>query len=168
MSEEAQFPIIDILQFDQNQRMQFQSGELPRKWYKEYPSIFDEDDLRLAFSRPTYHFFEWLGAICLYQRSGYLSLIEQYQFKNHKHKQAILSRLNFPGLKKAMEYQLRINKTQAPDLLVYKPDYSDWFFCEVKGRDDPLSQQQRNHFTVLSEISGKPIYLIIFKVSKIS
>lgn len=109
-------------------------------------------------------FFEWLGAIVLYQRRGYLSLVEQYQFKKHKHKQSILSQLNFPGLQKAMEYQRRINKTQAPDLLAYKPDYSDWFFCEVKGGKDYLRQTQKDHYIKLSELSGKPIYLLEFKV----
>ena len=67
-----------------------------------------------------------------------------------------------------MEYQQRINKVQAPDLLVYAPDYSDWFFCEVKGGSDHLRQAQKDHFIVLSELSGKPIYLVKFKVRKIS
>ena len=100
MNEESHFKLIDILQFDQNQLIQFQSGGLPREWNRKYPNIFDEDDLRLALSQPKNHFFEWLGAIVLYQRCGYLSLLEKYQFKNHKHKQTVLAQLSFPSLQK--------------------------------------------------------------------
>ena len=168
MNNELLLQELGTFHFDQNQRIQFRSGELSREWKRKYPNSFDEDDLRLALSQPKNHFFEWLGAVVINQKYGFLSLVEQYQFKKHKHKQEILGQLNFPGLQKGMEYQRRINRVQAPDLLVYAPDYSDWFFCEVKGGFDYLRQTQKDHFLALSQLSGKPIYQVNFKTRIIS
>jgi len=50
--------------------------------------------------------------------------------------------------------------------LVYKPDFSDWFFCEVKGGKDRLREEQKNRFEILSALSGKPIYLIKINPTK--
>lgn len=53
--------------------------------------------------------------------------------------------------------------TQAPDLLMYAPDYSDWFFCEVKGPGDRWQPGQPEKFASIAEASGKPIWLLQFK-----
>ena len=129
-------------------RQSFQSGELAREWQTEYPELFDNDDLRLALSQPSNHFYEWAGAIYLYEEIGYFSLVEKYQYKNHKHKQSIMEKLDFDDLRKALDYQRLKNKVQLPDLLVYKPDFSDWFFCEIKGGTDRLRKEQELHFEI--------------------
>ncbi len=157
--------LLATFEIDATLRDRFRFGELPREWQGKYPDIFDDDDLRLALSQPNNHFYEWAGAIHFYEKQGYLSLLEKYQFKNHKRKLSILKRLEFDNLQKALEYQRLKKSMQVPDLLVYKPDFSDWFFCEVKGGADRLRKVQESHFEILSALSGKPIYLI--KISPI-
>ncbi len=78
-----------------HQRTRFKSGDLWREWAHRYPEIFDEDDQRLAQSQGPlgYHFFEWQAAVLLYQEMGYLSLVEKYQFKNHKRKQEVFHQI---------------------------------------------------------------------------
>jgi hypothetical protein len=76
----------------------FVSGELWRQWTKEYPQIFDEQDIQLAISQAgpkmRYHFHEWLAAVLIFHTYGYLSLIEQYEFKAaHERKQAVMKLL---------------------------------------------------------------------------
>jgi len=51
-------------------------------------------------------------------------------------------------------------KAQCPDLLCFKPDYTDWFFCEVKGPTDKLRDEQREYFSLISSVSKKPIQVI--------
>ncbi|MFH1628030.1 MAG: hypothetical protein ABIE47_04825, partial [Pseudomonadota bacterium] len=73
----------------------FRSKDLVLDWAKSYPMLFDEDDLRIAENQAHmgYHFYEWLAAVLIYHTYGYLSLVEQYEFKSHKHKQQIFQRL---------------------------------------------------------------------------
>ena len=147
----------------------FKTGELVEEWYNKYPSIFDERDASIARNQASlgYHFFEWLAAIILYQTFGFYCLVEQYEFKAHKRKREILRMLLSEDL-----FNLAINHTkhfpgvQGPDLFVYSPDYSEWFFCEVKGPGDRLSNVQVRYFNALSEITQKPIHIIRFKHHK--
>jgi len=155
--------LLATFEIDGTLRDTFRSGELPREWQVKYPDIFDDDDLRLALSQPNNHFYEWAGAIHLYEKRGYLSLLEKYQFKNHKRKASILQKLDFDNLRKALEYQRLKKSMQTPDLLAYKPDFSDWFFCEIKGGLDRLREEQVKHFETISSISGKSVYLIKIK-----
>ena len=148
------------LQVDENLRKKFQSSELAKDWRAKYPEIFDDDDLRLALSQPKNHFYEWFAAIYLFEEMGYYSLIEKYQYKNHKQKQSIVKKLDFEDLRKVMDYQHWKNQIQLPDLLAYRSDFSDWFFCEVKGGSDRLRLEQEEQFELFSSLSGKPIYLI--------
>lgn len=54
---------------------------LHEEWARKYPLLFTEEDVRLAASdEAKYHFYEWCGAIHLFERYGYLSLVEQYIF----------------------------------------------------------------------------------------
>ena len=48
-------------------------------------------------------------------------------------------------------------ESQCPDLALYLPDFSDWFFCEVKGPTDRLSPAQKRYFSRLEDVSGKPV-----------
>ena len=89
--------------------------------------------------------------------------MEKYQYKNHPHKQSIVKKLDFEDLRRVMDYQRLNDQVQLPDLLVYKPDFSDWFFCEVKGGTDRLRSVQEEQFNIFSELSKKPIYMIEIK-----
>ena len=158
--------LLATLDVDETLRKKFQSGELAKEWREKKPQLFYEDDLRLAFFQPINHFFEWFAAIYLFEEKGYFSLIEKYQYKNHPEKQSIVKKLEFEDLRRVMDYQRLKNQVQLPDLLVYKPDFSDWFFCEVKGGTDKLRPEQEEEFRIFSELSKKPIYMIEIKPIK--
>ena len=155
-------------QVQRSQRDRFTSGELWAQWARDYPSIFDQDDVRLARSQAHlgYHFYEWLAAVLLYHSCGYLSLVEQYQFKNHRRKHELLQRLVLPSVLEFISDRTAHGGVQCPDLLVYKPDLSDWFFCEVKGPGDKLSLQQEEYFGELAQQSGRQIRLVRFRMQR--
>lgn len=154
--------------YSEDQRQQFRANELWREWAGKYPDIFDKDDLRLAKSQASrgYHFYEWLAAILIYQASGHLSLVEKYGFSNHRRKREILNILISPSLMTKITYKPRSHqpkRVQNPDLLVYAPDLSDWYFCEVKGKNDRLRPEQEEYFTDLQSATGRPVYIAVFK-----
>jgi hypothetical protein len=116
-----------------SQRARWQSGHLALEWRTRFPDLFDDDDLRIATSQPRSHFYEWLGAIVLHHATGYLSLVEKYEFAAHPRKQEIVAQLLPHPVREALRDRNE-GRAQAPDLLMYAADHSDWFFCEVKGR----------------------------------
>jgi hypothetical protein len=160
---------IGVVEFHPSQWERFTSGQLWQDWAKSFPDIFDEMDVQIARNQAPppmrYHFFEWLAAVVLYQTTGYLSLVEQYEFPSHQRKRTILQRVVPPDLLEFItDHSIPYGHVQCPDLLVYSPDFSDWFFCEVKGPRDTLSQPQRQFFHALAERSGKQIAILRFKV----
>jgi hypothetical protein len=150
--------------YDPAERQWFRSGRLWEAWYQRYPRIFDSDDLRLASNQAElgYHFFEWLAAIQVFRNTGYLSLVEKYQFDNHPQKKEVLKKLASTELHKAIQYCKTKKGVQCPDLLAYSVDCSDWQFYEVKGDEDRISKCQREQFQTLLEITKKPVRLIRF------
>ena len=140
---------------------QFRAGTLVKRWADMYPMLFDPDDVRIAENQAGagYHFFEWLVAVQLYHAQGLLSLVEQYQFANHTTKSAKVEALAPPEVRDFMISHPEFGGHQCPDLLAYRPDMSDWFFCEVKGPSDSLSEGQARFFDALSQLSGKPVRL---------
>jgi hypothetical protein len=154
-------------EFNPRQREEFIFGDLAHDWQQRYPKIFDKDDLRLAESqrRLHCHFFEWLAAILLFEKTGYWSLVEQYQFHNHKRKQTVLQKIDSCDLFEAIALP---GKAQCPDLLVYAPDFSEWYFCEVKGPSDKIRKNQVLHFQKLAELTGKPVRLIRFRATYVN
>ena len=150
---------IASIEYTESQRDRFRSGELVRIWARQYPKIFDKDDIRITRKQPNYHFFEWLAAITIYNSTGYLSLIEKYEFKNHEKKQRILKKL----MTNEQVVQIYLHGAQCPDLLAYASDYKEWFFCEVKGSRDKLRKEQISYFEELYKLTGKRTYVIEFK-----
>lgn len=152
------------------QRERFLDGELRETWFKMYhPGIFDTDDLQMARNQASpqrYHFYEWLAAIQIFQSTGYLSLVEKYQFEPHVRKQEIFKQVTATQYDDFMTCKKKYGRQQFPDLLVYAPDYSDWYFCEVKGHTDKLSEKQEKFFAELVELSGKPIRLVKYRLKK--
>jgi hypothetical protein len=68
--------------------------------------------------------------------------VEKYTAENHPRKKKILPTiLNHDQIK-----YLVIHPTGQPDLLVYLPDGSDFFFIEVKGGKDCLTEKRKNVF----------------------
>lgn len=137
------------------------------QWAAQYPEVFDQRDLELAnhvTNTANYHFFEWLAAIQIHQSTGYLSLIEKWGQKNaHKRKYDLVNQLFdlscflLEGPRFGLSFALK-----GPDLVVYKPDLSDYFFVECKGGKDKLSPEQIQSFQILQQYSGKPVYLYEF------
>jgi hypothetical protein len=155
--------------YGKRQRDRFRKRELLDEWYKLYPQIFDEDDYRITLKQPRGHFFEWLSAILIFQSTGYLSLVEKYQFRNNKRKGDILKMFVASGQISSELYDLMINRkkygfgnSQCPDLFVYLPDGSDWHFCEAKGAD-AITPSQMKYFERLSKVSRKKVQLIKYR-----
>jgi hypothetical protein len=145
---------------------QFKKGNLSKEWYKKYPFLFDDMDIKLADNQAIngYHFVEWLAAVLIWESTGFLSLVEKYQFKPHKRKQTLLSKLvTAPVYNLISNHSERFGNVQCPDLFVYSPDHSEWFFCEVKGPHDKVRSSQRIFFEELSKLSNKEIRLVKFK-----
>jgi hypothetical protein len=153
---------IATIEYTEPQRDRFRSGELVRVWATQYSNIFDKDDIRITSKQPNYHFFEWLAAITIYNSTGYLSLVEKYEFQNHKNKQRVLRKL----MTNDAIAQIYLHGAQCPDLLAYSPDYKNWFFCEVKGPRDKLRKEQVRYFEKLYKATGKRTYLIEFREKK--
>lgn len=153
------------LPVSKSQFKQFKAGNLWRQWAAQYPELFDADDVRVAQSQAArgYHFHEWLAALVVYQSVGYLSLIESYEFKVQKRKQQILHQLLPESVRAVIAEITAMGRAQCPDLLCYKPDLSDWFFCEVKGPKDTSRPTQEECFHHLVEASGKKIRLFEFE-----
>lgn len=146
--------------FTEEQRKRFRSGELVKEWARIYKEIFDKDDKRITSKQHSYHFFEWLAAIVIYNSTGYLSLVEKYRCKNHPRKQKILHKL-FSD--ETVFAKICRGGVQNPDLLCYRRDFKDCFFCEVKGLRDQIRLVQNERFRELERVTGKEIYLIELK-----
>ncbi len=152
--------MIDIeFPFHSLQRERFRSGELVKEWSLKYPQLFDDHDVRIANNQLHYHFFEWLGAVLIYESTGSLSLIEKYETKLHKRKFETFKEV-VPT--RVFDYVLN-NRTGVPDLFVYSPDKRDWFFCEVKGLTDRLQPIQIKRIKELENLSQKQVKVLMFK-----
>lgn len=102
-----------------------------------------------------YHFFEWLGAIILYEATGYVSLIEKYLSANHKRKQALWNRVRARGIRDIA------CENGWPDLFAFSPDHRDWLFCETKGTDK-LGEGQIACMNAIHSVSGKRVLALRF------
>jgi hypothetical protein len=103
-----------------------------------------------------------LGAVLLYESMGYLSLIEKYETPGHVRKFELFKDMVGPKLFD----DIRGDRVGSPDLFVFAPDRSDWFFCEVKGAADVLRDCQLRRFRRLFDITGKRVYVLSLKKRK--
>ena len=158
------FVQISAFEYRSEQRRRFASGKLRRDWFRLYSHLFDEDDFRRAENRSNRYFYEWLGAIVLYHSTGFFSLVTKYQHDSRK--RALLPKIVSPSVVDVLNDRATWGKAQGPDLLMYAPDYSDWFFCEAKGPNDRISSLQRAYFKELFKVSGKRIRLLEFRQSR--
>ena len=149
----------------ESQRELFKSGQLWKLWYEQYPNLFDDKQLQWAHGQAKYgyHFFEWMGKILLHTATGYLPMGgNEYRIRPQNRKTQQLEKTVSPEALDLIEHCLAIYHCQAPDLLMYAPDYSDYFFCEVKGNSDRLSQAQLKFYLDLQSTTGKPVYILYF------
>lgn len=142
----------------------FRKGNLVEEWSRMYPMLFDAQDTQIALNQRHlgYHYHEWLAAILLYHTKGLLSLVEAYAYKSHRLKRKILETLITGEALDFIASRGISSVTQCPDLLLYTPDRSEWFFCEVKGPRDKLQETQIDLFQELERVSGKRINVVHF------
>ena len=155
---------IGPLEVDRARQRAWRAGRLQYLWAAAYPQLFDENDVRLATNgggHASYHFVEWLGAIVMHHMTGYHALIAKYQLPSHKRKQSIVRELGLDEL--LLRKHGVFGGTHGPDLLMYAPDRSAYFFCEVKGPGDDISSRQRAYFLHLESETCKPIRILRFR-----
>lgn len=142
--------------------------DLPYQWKRQYPMLFDKNDIELVRGGPTnkgqpnLHFVEWFVAIYYFHTRGYYSLVEKYYEKKPKQKIQVLKELSEYHKVNLHEYFNKKRKrwTQPPDLLIYKQDRKKiMFFVEVKDKDtnDKLHDKQKEYFLRLSKKLGVPV-----------
>lgn len=138
------------------ERERFRAGELRAEWATSYPGIFDKHELRTVINQTGGHFVEWFAAVHLFETTGWLSLIESYQFKVQTWKRSVVKQLGAESLLTFFDtqYHKGFGRKHAPDLLVYAPDFSDFYFCEVKGPRDKLRPVQIEYFKAVSDAAG--------------
>jgi VRR-NUC domain len=148
-----------------------ENSPLPARWRKQYPQLFDDDDLRHAQGRqPLGHFCEWVTAIHLYERDGSRSLVEKYDtFSNHFHnhrrkghrrKVAEYERVVPQDQREALHEICSEFRVQLPDLLVIASDGSSFSFVEVKGPGDRLSVKNADSHEKIGELLGVPVEIV--------
>ena len=154
--------VLGTFTYSQEERQRFRTAFLWQKWARLYPALFDADDCRIAKTqaRLGYHFFEWLAAIRIYETTGYLSLVEKYEFKAHQRKHLIAKKLLPSNVQEILSHRNRQCRVQCPDLLAYAANFSDWYFCEVKADKDFLRKEQLEFFEKLAAATGKQVSLI--------
>ena len=138
-------------------KQEWTSGKLLIKWKREYPDLFDEEDLRIALSQPQFHFYEWIAALH-YFGLGFNVLIEQYIYQPHKRKLGLLEKLIGTEGINFLRSQIKTNRTQPPDLFVYKD--KKFFFVEVKGPRDKLQENQKGFFSGIEKYFKTEIVLL--------
>jgi hypothetical protein len=161
-------------------------GDLAEQWEakfkEELPLFFDTAGAWFVEHQGReplgYGLYETLAGIVLYQSTGYLPLSSSYDFRF-----SVSAKQITEGRRVAAdeEEKLRIVETlfsekeldvirdhsegltQPPDLLMYAPGCSDWFFCEAKGPTDRLSEGQVRKFTQIAEATRKPVRVFGFE-----
>lgn len=91
--------------------------------------LFDDDDYRIATNQPDYHFFEWLGAIKIFEDLGWMSLVENYQFKNHPRQREVFKSFVSDEIFHIITTSM-ISNNQGPDLFVFSLKKMIGFFVK--------------------------------------
>lgn len=147
--------------FSRGERERFTAGHLIRQWAAKFPFLFDDQDVDRALASQTKgrgRFFEWAAAVRLFEARGYHCLVKDYASPLDPRKQELVRQL--AGEELAGSLTDATGKALFPDLLVYTPDHSEWFFCEVKAPGDVVRKAEETAFPALAEKTLKPIYLV--------
>lgn len=137
-------------------------------WQREYPFLFDVRDASLASDYQgrgvSPHFLQWYAAIKMFEVLGYYSLNEKYESPEHAAKHGMLRKL---VSEEAFHFIVNPHPVYGaglcPELLLYKPDFSDWCFCTVLGPKDTIQYEQARYWQQLIAITGKKIMQVCLK-----
>ena len=148
------------------QRELYKAGVVWKKWLKDYPDLFDKKDKQLFENQAVFGFgfVEFLSVIFIHNATGYIPLLGSYGWKTQADKNALVREMVSNETWDLIMNQ-KSHHSQPPDLFVYSPDKSNYFFCEVKGPGDRLRETQMQYFMLLQEVSGKPVYTIKYKLA---
>ena len=179
MPEESLVETQDIIDCPRQLRDEWRSpdSDLPQRWRRTYPAVFDDDDLKLAQGkqRKINHFSEWFVAIYLFERDGSRSLVEKYDTyeipslghlrRGHQRKVAEYQRVVPPSVRHQLFKICANNKVQLPDLLVIAVDDDGFSFVEVKGPGDGTvnRENQRRSRQAIRDL-GVPVEVIAVRL----
>lgn len=138
----------------------WRSGEIAGSWHVEYPLLFKDSDWRTIRNQYAlgYHFGEWFSARHFWN-AGHRVLIEKYVFPgSHREDFAIAERLL--GKEALLYLKGKARQCQPPDLLVYLPDFSSFFFAEIKLESDVLREEQRVYFDEVEKLCGCEVWIV--------
>lgn len=141
---------------------------LASQWRKQYPNIFDDDDLRITRRgrQRKLHFCEWFAAIHLFHRDGAQSLVQKYVYERaHPTKYAKFLRLLGSERLDVLDAICERLHVQPPDLFVYQPDAPRFGFAEVKGPGDKLSGGQIQSHRQIAHEMRLPVEIIIVNIA---
>ena len=148
-------------------RNEYMQGNLWNQWMSEFPQIFKIEENAWAPNQYNggYGFFEMLTAILIYKAVGFLSLTEYCKPNKHPQDITLMKKMLDDDLYKFSLGDLTYigHKPQPPDLFCFAPDYSDWFFCEVKGNQDRFRNYQLEYFRDMQKRTGGKVYLCKLK-----
>jgi hypothetical protein len=157
-------PLLELepLVVQRSEYREWRTGTVAKEWAARYPSVFDADDLRLALVRCAQgrHYFEWAAARHLHHVTGFNALVCKYEFAAHRTKRAIVERLIPSSIDVILRDRTKFGSAQAPDLLMYAPDFTSYFFCEVKGPTDRIRKEQARKFSALAKAIRQPVHMI--------
>ena len=154
------------LQVYKDQKDKFKAGDLWKQWSATYPRLFLDHDLITLENqaRTGHHFHEFLASVLLLENNNWLSLVVKYQWANHPQKHNVMDQINSHKLDRGLKFiRTEMKGRYGPDLVVYNSDFSEWFFCEVKGPKDRWDEEQIQDYKTIAEKTGKPVRLMKFR-----
>jgi hypothetical protein len=100
----------------------------------------------------------------MYETFGYHSLNKNYECPDHAAKQGLLRRLaSEEAYKFIVNPHPVYGEGLCPELLLFKPDLSDWSFCTVTGPKDSVKADQARYWRELIAVTGKKIVQVCLK-----
>lgn len=137
---------------------------LASEWLRDYPGLFDRDDLRLAMNQPANHFCEWFAAIHLFHRDNAVSLVEKYGFGNHARKVEMFRRLVPEKQRRMLRGIAEEFSVQLPDLFVIASDWVSYSFGEVKGPGDRVQPKQADSHRAIRSRLGVDVEIFEVRI----
>ena len=141
-----------------------------KQWADDYRGIlFNDRDIQSKENSTQRHnyFHEWFSAITIFNRYGLKSLVGKYAAKDPAHRkkvETVLERVS-DDVWEAMKTVVtgaEVETGGLPDLFVYRDDnITDWFFAEVKGPTDKISDKQKEKGDLLDQAAGTNVVRLI-------
>ena len=150
---------------------EFIEGDLAESLRSAYPELFDDDDLKLVQpnSQPRMLMKNWMAAIDLFQREGWMSLQDPYFKPSHSAKHTRMREL-VPAAVADLLTRHASPKAggEPPNLLAFREGdrgTTEWRFAHVvKNGTSELDPKKLELFQSLFELTGQRIWMIQFEV----